>query len=270
MTNPTKSVAGETLAPSSASLANELHALAMNIPCGEYEGGSAFRSWSQNYRFGHRDARHAIAEAVLSHPGVMEVDALRRRLGETMKHLSEYSCDNEIGITNCIERGSFTPCPTCAARVYLGSLAPPLQSSGEPGEPGSRVRQWVELRNLRCGAIFETKSGIRAVKSEYHYSDVTQCECVLLESGEYAHFPLRNREPVREIVLDPVGTLLDLIRRAMPYVEQATPSSCGACGTPNASCDMDCVAHAHGMALLDEMRRVFAPSPSPAEAEVGK
>lgn len=57
------------------------------------------------------------------------------------------------------------------------------------------------LGELRPGAIFETvHGGVRAVKSEYHFSG-GQCECILLTSGEYAHFPQMNATPVREITL---------------------------------------------------------------------
>lgn len=47
---------------------------------------------------------------------------------------------------------------------------------------------WIRLEDLPPGSLFETQSGIRAVKSEYHYSAGGQCMCVLLASGEYAHF----------------------------------------------------------------------------------
>jgi hypothetical protein len=58
----------------------------------------------------------------------------------------------------------------------------------------------VTLASLRPGALFVTHDGIMAVKSEYVYSsDNPQCECILLESGEYAHFPDGNRTLVREI-----------------------------------------------------------------------
>jgi hypothetical protein len=40
---------------------------------------------------------------------------------------------------------------------------------------------------LPRGAVFETIDGTRAVKSEYGY-DNGGCECILLASGEYAHF----------------------------------------------------------------------------------
>lgn len=60
---------------------------------------------------------------------------------------------------------------------------------------------WITLHALRKGAIFETRDGIRAVKSEYWYSNYSAPQCVLLESGEYAHFPLKLNEVVREIVL---------------------------------------------------------------------
>ncbi len=59
---------------------------------------------------------------------------------------------------------------------------------------------YVKLKNLRNGAIFITKDGICAVKSEYRYSNENlECECVLLESGEYAHFAHGNDEMVCEI-----------------------------------------------------------------------
>lgn len=62
-----------------------------------------------------------------------------------------------------------------------------------------------ELGDLRKGAIFETMDSVRAVKSEYSYGDGPgagfQSQCILLESGEYAHFPAKNNEIVREIIL---------------------------------------------------------------------
>lgn len=61
---------------------------------------------------------------------------------------------------------------------------------------------WTTLGELREGAVFETRNGVRAVKSEYRYgNDNPDCKCILLESGEYAHFPGRNAEPVREVVV---------------------------------------------------------------------
>lgn len=66
---------------------------------------------------------------------------------------------------------------------------------------------YTKLRDLPEGAIFETKDGTKAVKSEYCYdsdwphSKETQCICVLLASGKYAHFPNKNDELVREITI---------------------------------------------------------------------
>lgn len=58
----------------------------------------------------------------------------------------------------------------------------------------------MKLRDLRPGAVFKTTDGIRAVKSEYRYGNEvgSQCQCVLLASGEYAHFPNGNDEEVVE------------------------------------------------------------------------
>lgn len=50
-----------------------------------------------------------------------------------------------------------------------------------------RVERWVKLMDLADGAIFETGGGIRAVKSEYTYPN-GGIQCILLASGEYAHF----------------------------------------------------------------------------------
>lgn len=54
------------------------------------------------------------------------------------------------------------------------------------------------LEALRPGAIFVTRDGCYAVKSEYFYPNGV-CECVLLASGEYAHFKDGNRTLVREV-----------------------------------------------------------------------
>lgn len=59
----------------------------------------------------------------------------------------------------------------------------------------------VMLKDLRPGALFVTPKGVYAVKSEYHYPN-GECECVLLESGEYAHFPDGNQTLVREVEID--------------------------------------------------------------------
>lgn len=55
------------------------------------------------------------------------------------------------------------------------------------GPAGPAEPSWVTLAELRDGAIFETRTGVRAVKSEYHYP-YGGIECVLLASGEAAHF----------------------------------------------------------------------------------
>ncbi len=62
----------------------------------------------------------------------------------------------------------------------------------------------MRLSDLRPGAVFITTGGTMAVKSEYHYPDGAP-ECVLLASGEYAHFPNKGAEEVTEVPLDAVG-----------------------------------------------------------------
>ena len=60
--------------------------------------------------------------------------------------------------------------------------------------------EWIKLGELRPGAIFETRKGVRAVKTEYHtFNNERECDCYLLESGEAAHFPDGDSELVREL-----------------------------------------------------------------------
>jgi hypothetical protein len=62
---------------------------------------------------------------------------------------------------------------------------------------------FVSLGDLRPGAVFETPSGVRAVKTEYRTFDGgRQCDCYLLASGEAAHFPDGDRQTVREVPLE--------------------------------------------------------------------
>lgn len=63
------------------------------------------------------------------------------------------------------------------------------------------------LDKLPNGAIFETAELVHghrvfAVKSEYHYPGVGGApQCVLLASGEYAHFPEKGKAKVREVIV---------------------------------------------------------------------
>ncbi len=73
-----------------------------------------------------------------------------------------------------------------------------------PDAPGSRAPMSAEqmtLDELPEGSLFETLDGVLAVKSEYKYSNGrdSQWQCVLLASGEYAHFEEKNRTVVRPI-----------------------------------------------------------------------
>lgn len=56
------------------------------------------------------------------------------------------------------------------------------------------------LGQLRPGAVFATEDGVYAVKSEYYYPN-GQCQCILLASGEYAHFPEKNATTVYEVIM---------------------------------------------------------------------
>lgn len=60
-------------------------------------------------------------------------------------------------------------------------------------------KPWSTLAALDAGTVFETLAGVRAVKSEYRYPNGEPL-CVLLASGEYAHFD----EPDADVVARPV------------------------------------------------------------------
>lgn len=65
-----------------------------------------------------------------------------------------------------------------------------------------RSSKWTTLDDLRPGAAFITRERVKAVKSEYKYGDVqSRWECILLASGEFAHFPDMNQTEVRQIIV---------------------------------------------------------------------
>jgi hypothetical protein len=72
------------------------------------------------------------------------------------------------------------------------------------GSTGEQLSERTTLGELRPGAVFVTKDGVLAVKSEYRYGNEpgSQCQCVLLASGEYAHFAAKNETEVREIFVE--------------------------------------------------------------------
>ena len=63
------------------------------------------------------------------------------------------------------------------------------------------------LDNLPPGMVFVTRDGVLAVKSHYRQSPDSQWQCILLETGEYAHFDDGNDEEVLAITLsNPLDT----------------------------------------------------------------
>jgi hypothetical protein len=59
------------------------------------------------------------------------------------------------------------------------------------------------VRDAPPGSIVRTRDGILAVKSEHHYPNGNS-QCVLLASGEYAHFPQGDDEPVTVVEPPPL------------------------------------------------------------------
>lgn len=72
--------------------------------------------------------------------------------------------------------------------------------------PKAEFESWTVVDDLRPGAVFETQGGILAVKTEYRYSAGGGCQCILLASGENAHFSnsatSHDLTPVRELVIE--------------------------------------------------------------------
>ena len=82
-------------------------------------------------------------------------------------------------------------------KVTLGPVDFELVHYGK-GRRWKKVDKWIPLGDLRKGAIFETKKGTRAMKTEYHtFAAGTQCDCYLLNGGETAHFLNKDNELVR-------------------------------------------------------------------------
>lgn len=110
----------------------------------------------------------------------------------------------EVGADPTLCAPWFGPAETAeqAIEKYEKALADRDRKRREAFDRPDPSGPWVTLGNLRKGAIFETQKGVRAVKSEYRYPN-GGCECVLLASGEYAHFgePGENHNDVlvREI-----------------------------------------------------------------------
>jgi hypothetical protein len=69
-------------------------------------------------------------------------------------------------------------------------------------EREDRYSPWLHLDDIPPGSLFETEQGTRAIKSEYRYPDGAP-ECVLLASGEYAHFADKGATLVRVIGFAP-------------------------------------------------------------------
>jgi hypothetical protein len=57
----------------------------------------------------------------------------------------------------------------------------------------------LTIADVPPGTVFRTANGIWAVKSEYRYPNGS-CQCVLLASGEYAHFARGDDETVALVV----------------------------------------------------------------------
>jgi hypothetical protein len=71
--------------------------------------------------------------------------------------------------------------------------------SGEKATLNVGVSGWVRLGDLEPGTIFETQDGIVAIKTVYFYTDSSICQCILIGSGEYAHFYVGNNTLVRPV-----------------------------------------------------------------------
>jgi hypothetical protein len=100
---------------------------------------------------------------------------------------------------------------------------------------------WTTLGLLRDGALFETRDGVRAVKSEYRtFSGGSQCDCYLIASGEAAHFPKGDAEPVREIPLDYLlASVADLRQESSAYQRGLSDGAAGVLQPDGKACQYD-------------------------------
>ena len=68
-----------------------------------------------------------------------------------------------------------------------------------------QAKTWRPLGDLAPGLIFTTQDGVLALKSEYHYEH-GPCKCILLGTGEYAHFADGDNTLVAAVEM-PVATV---------------------------------------------------------------
>lgn len=88
----------------------------------------------------------------------------------------------------------------CEATSGLFTTAKAAETAWNHRTPRMEQREWMFLSDLPNGAIFTTKDGIRAVKTEYYYTNENrQPMCILLASGEFAHFPEKEKTLVCEL-----------------------------------------------------------------------
>jgi hypothetical protein len=86
-----------------------------------------------------------------------------------------------------------TKCAYCGGDGGMYGDCAPCNGVGEV----TTASEWQPLSEIPDGSIFETRDGIRAVKSEYRYSnEYPAIQCILLASGEYAHFAQHIKEPM--------------------------------------------------------------------------
>lgn len=74
--------------------------------------------------------------------------------------------------------------------------------------------------------MFETKDGCRAIKSEYRYPNGGH-ECVLLASGEYAHFAQHIKDPKEQAQAHnaTMVRLLAVVSSAHPVTSDGTETA---------------------------------------------
>ena len=83
-------------------------------------------------------------------------------------------------------------------KFALGPIDLELACYGK-GRKWEKVDRWIPLRDLREGAIFETKDGDVAMKTAYYRENDGECDCYRVSNGQRIYYGYGDNELVHEL-----------------------------------------------------------------------